>query len=388
MGWQSKAYAGMLAPDDIAGIQAIYGARSPDIYDAAAANNQISTATDLPVGEHGSLIISADLTSHADVDYYQFTMPANRNQLTVSVDARQISLLAPAVSIYDAQGRLVAETAAEYGGVATARVADLTPGATYFVAADGATSDEFGMGAYELEVQFSGSAPVVQTPEINTIPPEPTTMDVGIDADTNTDEIAEKDPEQLIAPPVAVVAVDLPDTDRAVNVTNAVHDNTNQAGAGAASESDVSIPRRLSRRAFLTTTPERTTAKRVTSGYFEPTHSVVTIAAQLPAANEIAEVKPSSTKAAPVNSRPLPSGPLADSPLANSESPQPVVVPQSTAHVERRAVKAEFETKLTAQGTTKDHPAFATNQAAVPTVFARLERFSRWLTRFRRNESV
>ena len=33
----------------------------------------------------------------------------------------------------------------------------LTPGQTYYVVADGATSDVFGMGAYVLDVQFSGS---------------------------------------------------------------------------------------------------------------------------------------------------------------------------------------------------------------------------------------
>src|SRR5207237_1434936 len=59
---------------------------------------------------------------------------------------------------------LLGSASAAYGGVATLNLTGLTAGQSYYVVADGATSDVFGMGAYVLGVQFStgpaGSVPL------------------------------------------------------------------------------------------------------------------------------------------------------------------------------------------------------------------------------------
>lgn len=157
-----------LSSDDIAGIQAIYGARRPDSFDAAASNDTLSTASVVSLGSSGSTTFAADLTSLADVDYYRVAAPAGGDgTLTVSVDARNLSLLIPKVAVYDAAFNLVgtADAGTAYGSVATLNLAGLTPGQTYYVMADGATSDVFGMGAFQLDVQFGG---VTQPP-----PPPP-----------------------------------------------------------------------------------------------------------------------------------------------------------------------------------------------------------------------
>ena len=200
MGFQSHEYPETLTPDDIAGIQAIFGARKPDIYDAAANNDQISRATKLPVDLQRSLAVSADLTSHADVDYFQVTMPAERSQLTVSVDARSVSLLAPAVIIYDSEGNLLAENKADFGGVATAHANGLIPGANYFVAADGATTDEFGMGAYRLQIQFSGALTALPSAEIDVPLLQPTTVGGGLGVETHTVDGTATEAELLESP--------------------------------------------------------------------------------------------------------------------------------------------------------------------------------------------
>ncbi len=164
-------YSGLTA-DDIAGMQAIYGARQADAYDAAAANNSFGSATTLYLDASGKLSTRADLTSRADVDYYRLTAPASFDgTLSLAVDARNLSLLAPKVSVYDAQGSLLATSVgAGFGTVATVSLTGLTPGQSYIVMADGATDDVFGVGAYQVQAQFGG---VVQPPAPPPSPPSP-----------------------------------------------------------------------------------------------------------------------------------------------------------------------------------------------------------------------
>jgi hypothetical protein len=154
MGYGYSEYRGLYA-DDIAGIQAIYGPRLPDSFDAAATNDAPKAATQLQMGASGSVELRADLTSHADVDYFRFNVGERQMSMTVAVDPRGLSLLAPAVSIYDARGALLGRSTADYGEAARIELTGLQPGATYFVQADGATDDEFGMGAYRLRLDVT-----------------------------------------------------------------------------------------------------------------------------------------------------------------------------------------------------------------------------------------
>jgi hypothetical protein len=156
--------------DDIAGVQAMYGARRPDAYDAAASNDTLATATALTLS-YGGVSANADITTMADVDYYRVVVPAGSDgTLTVSVDARNLSLFAPKVSVYDASGTLVATASAStYGDVATVRLSGLVAGQTYYVRAQGATTDVFGMGAYKLTAQFGGiTAPSISPDRFET----------------------------------------------------------------------------------------------------------------------------------------------------------------------------------------------------------------------------
>jgi hypothetical protein len=76
------------------------------------------------------------------------------------VDASKISLLDPKVSVFDSSGNLLGTASAStYQGTATLNLTGLTPGQTYYFQAAGATSDVFGMGAYNLTAQFGGLPP-------------------------------------------------------------------------------------------------------------------------------------------------------------------------------------------------------------------------------------
>ncbi|MEK7153392.1 MAG: Ig-like domain-containing protein, partial [Patescibacteria group bacterium] len=142
-----------LGADDIAGIQSVYGTRQPDSYDSGAGNNTIATATPLSL----ATTLSADLTSIADVDYFKFTAPSGAT-VTASVDARGISLAQTKATVYDGSGaQLGAGYSSIYGDIAQVVVGSLVPGQTYYLAADGATTDVFGMGAYKFTIASGGS---------------------------------------------------------------------------------------------------------------------------------------------------------------------------------------------------------------------------------------
>ena len=152
-------YGGLTA-DDIAGIRALYGARRPDSFDARSPNDNFAAASALTLSK-GAVSFRADLTSLADVDYYRLVAPAGDGTLTVSVNARNRSLLTGRVSVYDAAFHLLGSADAPgYGGRARLTLSGLTAGNTYYVVADGVTGDAFGMGAYKLSAQFGGSTTV------------------------------------------------------------------------------------------------------------------------------------------------------------------------------------------------------------------------------------
>jgi hypothetical protein len=147
-------------PDDIAGVQAMYGARKADVFDATASNDTLSTATALTLS-YGGIAFQADISTMTDVDYYKITAPAGTNgNFTVSVDARNLSLFDPKVSVYNASGALLGTASAStYGDVAAVNLTGLVAGQTYYLEASGATNDSFGMGAYQLSAQFGGFTP-------------------------------------------------------------------------------------------------------------------------------------------------------------------------------------------------------------------------------------
>lgn len=159
MGGGAPWFTGLTA-DDIAGIQSMYGVRTQDAFDEVASNNTYSTASELRLNDAGSIDLEADLTNHSDVDYYRFILPSDASSVTVSADARQRSLLAPELQLFDGNNNPVTFACGDFGAVATVKLDDLNAGETYTIMVDGATTDVFGMGAYELAIDASFSSAV------------------------------------------------------------------------------------------------------------------------------------------------------------------------------------------------------------------------------------
>lgn len=181
---EAYQYQTGLSATDIAHLQALYGARRPDAYDAAASNDTAATATALPRSSGTQLLAGGDLTTMADVDYYKFTAPALTSMVsgvTVRLKASGMSLLTASVTVYDAAGRVVAS-----GASTDPLDNDLTLtfrpglfGGNYTIKVEGARGDVFDVGAYTLAVDTLSVAGVLT----------PVTTALAAVADGHTDDV-------------------------------------------------------------------------------------------------------------------------------------------------------------------------------------------------------
>jgi hypothetical protein len=163
-----SAYTGLTA-DDIAGAQAIYGARKADAYEGSTGNNTLATAYLLSLDNSGAFSINADLTKPGESDYFKVVAPTGGDgTLSVTLNARDYSLLTPTLTVYDASGNsLGTATATTYGGLLKLNFTGLTAGQSYYVrVSPAAGAGYFGQGAYGLSAQFGGiTAPSGLSPD-------------------------------------------------------------------------------------------------------------------------------------------------------------------------------------------------------------------------------
>jgi predicted Zn-dependent protease len=167
------AYNGVkrsLTADDIAGIQAIYGARAPDAY---AGNGSFAAATQLTpalnLTQATAQLNNLDITSTSDVHYFAFTAPTldsgllGNGTLTVTVQSAGLSLLRPAVTVstpgllggYTALG---SATGSGYNGsTVTVNLTGVNPLQTFYIQVSGADSTAFSTGNYALSVSVGGA---------------------------------------------------------------------------------------------------------------------------------------------------------------------------------------------------------------------------------------
>jgi len=157
-------YTGMkqtLSSDDIAGIQAVWGSRKQDAYDADSPNNTSSTSTDIssllnPTTAQAA-IGSLDITSSTDADWYVVTAPANTTgTLTVTMQSSNLSSLSPKVLLYNGAlaGLASASAANTFGATVTVSVSGVTPGQKFYIKTMAANGGSTGIGSYGLLVNF------------------------------------------------------------------------------------------------------------------------------------------------------------------------------------------------------------------------------------------
>jgi hypothetical protein len=165
-----------LGPGDIAGIQAIYGPRVLDAYQQQGFGLGLSTAIDATrfLDSTGKGVISSvALGTIGDTEFFSVVAPSGATGLQVTAAAQGVSMLSPAISLYDAGGNLIdaAANSIAWGDDVSVRATTVTPGERYFVAVTGATADAFAVGAYQLHVAFATTARKPVDPTVPTFLP-------------------------------------------------------------------------------------------------------------------------------------------------------------------------------------------------------------------------
>lgn len=172
-----------LGPGDIAGIQYLYGPRTPDAYQSAGQGVSFASATPINAYLNSTgqgTVAGVELGSIGDTEFFRLTAPNDPNLTLQAVAAASgVSMLSPEIQVFDASGNLLSQ-AAQPGNWSdnVGATAPLTPGASYVIAVKGATNDVFSTGAYQLHINIQGMpqppapappAPAPQTPA----PPAP-----------------------------------------------------------------------------------------------------------------------------------------------------------------------------------------------------------------------
>jgi hypothetical protein len=135
---------------DLAALQAMYGARTPDYYEGATGNDTVATATTMKLPE-----VAADVSTNSDVDVYKYTVPnyANRT-INITVQTAGLSLLTPKLTITNSNGQVIgtASSTDPLNNTITVTLTNVVRGSVLYLSVTGARSDVFGIGSYRLKV--------------------------------------------------------------------------------------------------------------------------------------------------------------------------------------------------------------------------------------------
>jgi hypothetical protein len=209
-----------LAAGDIAGIQALYGPRTGDVFQQQGQGLGISSAVDVTSqlnAAHQLTLNNPSLATIGDTEYFSVVAPAFPGAtLEVTAAAGNLSLLSPKVSILSATGQPldVEANPSAWGDNVTAQVSQIVPGQRYFIAVTGATQDDFAVGAYQLDVSFAGdpsvlAVPFAPSPIPTVVPPTPATTSTGAATASETTPTAStpSDPNNTVAQTTALGTV-------------------------------------------------------------------------------------------------------------------------------------------------------------------------------------
>ncbi|MFO0809773.1 MAG: matrixin family metalloprotease [Gemmataceae bacterium] len=150
-----------LSASDIVSIRSLYGARAADAHEGQTGNGSISASTRIKYSSSfdGStpLVIFGDITTASDVDVYYLPVPDTYSgPMTLRLQTTGVSLLAPRLTITDAQGAVLASTAGSNteGEVLSLSVPQVTADGKYYIRVEAAANATFKVGTYGLAATF------------------------------------------------------------------------------------------------------------------------------------------------------------------------------------------------------------------------------------------
>lgn len=154
-----------LTAGDVAGIQAIYGARTADSYQAhgqgLAPSNAINVTPMLSAIPQAT-ISNVSLSTIGGTEYFTVVAPAGSgNTIQVSAVASGVSMLSPRITLLDASGSVLgtAANSSAWADTVSASFNKVAAGQRFVIAVNGATSDVFAVGGYHLQVSFPNAVP-------------------------------------------------------------------------------------------------------------------------------------------------------------------------------------------------------------------------------------
>jgi hypothetical protein len=132
-----------LDASDIAAIQSLYGARTPN-----TTSNTLNTALSYSNPVYGVL------NSATDADFYKFTTPLLFTGTTIHLQTEGLSLLDATVSVFNSQGKLVASTTATNptNNDLTLNLNNLAGLSKYSVEVNSPNGGVFDVGSYNLSI--------------------------------------------------------------------------------------------------------------------------------------------------------------------------------------------------------------------------------------------
>jgi hypothetical protein len=139
-----------LSAGDIANLQTLYGARTPDAYEGATGNNSLDTARPVALPN-----VEAEVSSSNDLDFYKYTLPPlSGSSVVIQVQTAGLSLLTAKLTVYNSAGQVVASgaTTDPLAGGVSVTLNNATPGGTYYLKVEGSRADASGVGSYRLKV--------------------------------------------------------------------------------------------------------------------------------------------------------------------------------------------------------------------------------------------
>jgi hypothetical protein len=207
-----------LSGADVAAVQALYGARPLGTKGGRRDNDTLATARRLNFGDDESstfdgttpAIAYGDVTTLGDQDFFAMQAPPTGGPMTFRVLTSGISLLEPRLTVYDATGQVLEESASTnlLGDVLSITLPQTTAAVTYYARVDGATGSLFGIGHYGLAVTWDSTL-TVTTAQIDAVLRGPY-------GELPTDDVNEifRDPENALFhtdyPPHTTIATALP----------------------------------------------------------------------------------------------------------------------------------------------------------------------------------
>jgi len=159
-----------LTADDIAGIQAIYGARPADGFDAADPNETKGNATVITSfidSNKQVTLTNLDITNNGDVDWYKFTTPGGTSNMEVRVQSTGLSLFAPKFTLFKGTNNKGTVSGPYHSTVSQTEA--ISGGQNWFVKVEGAEQGAFGTGSYALQINMGSTGlPAVLIPDTAT----------------------------------------------------------------------------------------------------------------------------------------------------------------------------------------------------------------------------